>query len=192
MRVPISWLKTFVDIDLPVEELAERLNLAGIEVEVIEGSGEDQVLVLSILANTARAQSIAGVAREVAALTGSALHEDLDLADLPAQTDSLRPTADVAPELCRRFSVAEVANVKVTTSPSWLQRRLVLAGVDPINNIVDAANYVMFELGQPMHTYDAALLPDMRLGVRMARVLETLHTIAQPDDDDPIALPDGV
>ena len=65
MRVPISWLKTFVDIDLPVEALAERLNLAGIEVEQIEGTGADQVLVLSILANTARAQSIVGVAREV-------------------------------------------------------------------------------------------------------------------------------
>jgi phenylalanyl-tRNA synthetase beta chain len=192
MRVPISWLKTFVDIDLPVEELAERLNLAGIEVEFIEGSGADQVLVLSILANTARAQSIVGVAREVAAITGSALHEDLDLADLPEQTASLRPTAAVAPELCRRFSVAEVANVKVTTSPPWLQHRLVLAGVDPINNIVDAANYVMFELGQPMHTYDADLLPDMRLGVRMSRVLERLHTIAQPDDEDPIVLPEGV
>jgi len=192
MRVPISWLKTFVDIDLPVEELAERLNLAGIEVEFIEGSGEDQVLLLSILANTARAQSIVGVAREVAALTGSALHEDLDLADLPEQSASLRPTAAVGPELCRRFSVAEVVNVKVTTSPPWLQHRLTLAGVDPINNIVDAANYVMFELGQPMHTYDAALLPDIRLGVRLSREGERLHTIAQPDDDDPIALPDGV
>ena len=192
MRVPISWLKTFVDIDLPVEELAEKLNFAGIEVESIEGSGADQVLVLSILANTARVQSIVGAAREVAAITGSTLHEDLDLVGLPEQTASLRPTAGVAPELCRRFSVAEVTNVKVTTSPPWLQRRLALIGVEPINNIVDAANYVMFELGQPMHTYDADLLPDMRLGVRLSRAGERLHTIAQPDDEEPIALPEGV
>jgi phenylalanyl-tRNA synthetase beta chain len=192
MRVPISWLKTFVDIDLPVEELAERLNFAGIEVEQIESSGADQVLVLSILANTARAQSIVGVAREVAAITGSTLHEDLELVGLPEQTTSLRPTVAVAPELCRRFSVAEVANLKVTASPSWLQRRLGLMGVEPINNIVDAANYVMFELGQPMHTYDAALLPNMRLGVRLSREGERLHTLAQPDDEEPILLPDGV
>lgn len=319
MRVPLSWLKSFVDINLPVDMMAERLNLAGIEVDQIEGVGAfdlkvvvgevrertdlaasehasmilvdigdrllkvvstalnsrtlppgtkvavatpgatlidesgpqfhtisvssgtlygtqseavlcsaavlgtgsshdilildtntlvgspviealppqpdweaDQVLVLSILANTARVQSILGTAREVSAITGAPLHEIVDIDDPAPSVDSLLPKADVAPELCRRFSVADVDRINVGTSPRWIQRRLALAGVEPINNIVDAANYVMIELGQPMHTYDAARLPNTQLGVRLSREGDRLHTIAQPDTDEPMVLSEGL
>jgi phenylalanyl-tRNA synthetase beta chain len=115
----------------------------------------DAVLEISVLPNIARAASILGVAREVAALTGQPLKQS---------TYHLNGTGpDVAhgvkveildPDLCRRFTATIVRDVKVGPSPYWMQRRLRLTGQRPINNLVDVSNYVMFDLGQPIHTFD--------------------------------------
>lgn len=119
----------------------------------------DVVLDLDITPNLARCMSILGVAREVAALTGAELH--------PPDTSMHAEGAPVAeqvrieiedPELCNRYSATLIHNVQVGPSPFWMRRRLAMAGQRPISNMVDVTNYVMLELGQPLHAFDYDLL----------------------------------
>lgn len=138
----------------------------------------DEVLEIDILPNTARALSILGLAREVAALTGAQLH--VPEVTIEARGPSIVGRAQVTvetPELCPRFSATLIEGVTIGPSPLWMQRRLMLAGMRPIFNIVDVSNYVMLELGQPNHTFDADKVADMHLVVRQARPGERLTTL---------------
>jgi phenylalanyl-tRNA synthetase beta chain len=115
----------------------------------------DAVLDISVLPNVARAASILGVAREVAALTGQALKQPAyDLHGTGLDVAAGVKVEILDPDLCRRFTATIVRNVKVGPSPYWVQRRLRLAGQRPISNLVDVSNYVMFDTGQPIHTFD--------------------------------------
>ncbi len=331
MRVPISWLKDYVDITLPIAELAERMTLAGLEVAAVEqvgaewdrdkifvgeivevqphpnadrltiavveyGTGEpmavvtgapnirvgdtgqkvpfaargarlidghsetlkyislkptkirgvrsegmvcsekelgisedhegimileddapvglplqdylgDTVLELDLTPNLARGFSIIGVAREVAALTG----QKPRLGDWPQLAEKAGPPSmpwvelEIAdPELCPRYSAALVRDVHIGVSPPWLQRRLTLAGMRPINNIVDITNYVMLEWGQPLHAFDYDGLRDRDgstppsgvpvIIVRRARLAEWMTTLDGEDHDlteDMLLITDG-
>jgi phenylalanyl-tRNA synthetase beta chain len=115
----------------------------------------DAVLDISVLPNVARAASILGVAREAAALTGQPLKQpayELHGTGLEASQGVKVEILD--PDLCARFTATIVRDVKVRPSPYWVQRRLRLAGQRPISNLVDVSNYVMFDIGQPIHTFD--------------------------------------
>lgn len=138
----------------------------------------DEVLDIDILPNTARALSILGVAREVAALTGAQLHMPEVAIDAtgPSIEGRVKVTVE-APDLCPRFSATLIEGVAIGPSPLWMQRRLTLAGMRPIYNIVDVSNYVMLELGQPNHTYDADKVADQHLIVRLAQPGERITTL---------------
>ncbi len=115
----------------------------------------DVVFDIAILPNIARAASILGVAREAAALTGQALKQPpYELYGTGPQVSEGVKIEILDPDLCRRFTGTIVRNVKIAPSPYWVQRRLRMAGQRPISNLVDVSNYVMFDLGQPIHTYD--------------------------------------
>ena len=297
MKVPLSWLKDYVDITLPVDKLAERLTLAGLEVESVTRIGEmwerDKLFVGQILAVTqhpdadrlvlarveygaaepltvvtgapnlypyagqdlngrgpkvafavvgarlidghsaerkiatlkagkirgivsqgmvcsekeldlsdehegililpddapvgmplvdymgdavvefdikgafGHLQCVVGIARETAALTGQPMRRDV-LTILDRQPVAIVPDADFtgiviqAPDLCLRYSAALIEGVQVAPSPLWMQQRLARAGMRPINNVVDITNYVMLELGQPLHAFDYELLRERR------------------------------
>jgi len=131
----------------------------------------DAVLDISILPNTARAASILGVAREVAALTGGRLKdvggktmdEALDKGKRRDEKATIGGRASIeitAPELNPRFVLGLIENVEIRPSPYRVQRRLKLAGMRPISNIVDATNYAMFEVGEPLHAFDYDVLMD--------------------------------
>ncbi|HNP71199.1 MAG TPA: phenylalanine--tRNA ligase subunit beta [Kouleothrix sp.] len=138
----------------------------------------DEVLEIDILPNTARALSILGVAREVAALTGARLH--IPEVTIAATGPSIEGRAQVTveePDLCPRFSATLIEGIEIKPSPLWMQRRLTLAGMRPIYNIVDVSNYVMLELGQPNHTYDADKVAGQHLIVRLARPGERITTL---------------
>ncbi|NLX11866.1 MAG: phenylalanine--tRNA ligase subunit beta [Chloroflexi bacterium] len=119
----------------------------------------DAVLDIDILPNVARAYSIVGVAREVAALTGEKLR--LPSFEVQMDGDPIEGRAAIEirePELNPRFCAALIQDIEIRPSPQWMQHRLRLAGMRPINNVVDATNYVMLELGQPLHAFDYDIL----------------------------------
>jgi phenylalanyl-tRNA synthetase beta chain len=290
MRVPLSWLREYVDVNLEPEALAERLTLLGMEVKGIERRGEewrnvvvgellavekhpradrlsltrvttgsgpdleivcgatniavgqrvpvalpgavlpgdrriertekmgvvsngmlcsgdelgltsdaDGILILSndspigaaladlygdvildidVKPNRGDALSILGIAREVAAVTGAEIRwpeTDVEETGGPV-SDRLRVEVEDA-RLCPRFVGRWVSGVSVGPSPDWVQMRLLAAGMRPLSNVVDASNYVMLELGKPIHTFDAAAVADGRIVVRTARAGERLETL---------------
>ena len=138
----------------------------------------DVVFDIDLTPNLARALSILGVAREVAAITGVPLRmPEMPLGAIgPAIEGRARVTVEV-PELCPRFTATLIEGVTIRPSPLWMQRRLILAGMRPINNIVDVSNYVMLELGEPSHPFDADKVADQHLIIRLARPGERLMTL---------------
>ena len=325
MRVPISWLREYVDITLPIEELAERLTLAGLEVEQIERIGDwwdrdrifvgevvevrphpnadrlviavvdygaaepmavvtgapnlkvgdrgvkvafatagariidghaegqqmvtlkpskirgvpsegmvlsekelgiseahegimelppdapvgtplvdylgDTVLHIELTPNLAHALSITGIAREVAALTGQKLRLPAPILRGVGEPAERQVTVEIAdPDLCPRYVAAIIRNVEIGPSPFWMQRRLTLAGMRPINNVVDITNYVMLEIGQPLHAFDLDLLRPKAPGERPAIIVRrarsgeqmtTLDGIERTFDDQMLLITDG-
>ncbi|MGQ9553684.1 MAG: phenylalanine--tRNA ligase subunit beta [Anaerolineae bacterium] len=148
----------------------------------------DVILTIDITPNLARCLSIIGVAQEVAALTGQDLHvAEPFVLEMGAPAAKQVEVEIADPDLCSRYCATVIRNVTVVPSPFWLQRRLTLAGVRPINNIVDITNYVMMEWGQPLHAFDYDLLHGRNGGrppsepplirVRRARVGERMTTL---------------
>ena len=126
----------------------------------------DPVLVIELQPNRPDCMGLVGVARELAAVQRVALREP-KVAKLSPDLDPKRLTVRVEdPEGCRRFGAAYLENVKIGPSPKWMQERLTAAGMRPIHNAVDITNYVMLELGQPLHAYDADRLKGRSLVAR--------------------------
>lgn len=142
------------------------------------GIVKDAVFDLNIEANRPDAMSMVGVARDLAAKLKVQFE-----APTPTSVVSSAPGASVvpgsisAPDLCDRLTVTVIRNVAVTESPDWIKSRLTAAGMRPINNLVDASNYVMLEMGAPSHAFDLDKLAGGRIGVRWAKVNETLVTL---------------
>jgi phenylalanyl-tRNA synthetase beta chain len=169
MKLPVSWMREFVDLPDGPMPVAGRLAACGFAVDGIEGD----VIDFDVTANRPDALSIYGLAREASAAFDTPLRP-LHLAPTPAGPAPIR--VSIADTGCGRYALA-VADVRVGPSPSWLADRLTAAGVRPINNIVDITNYVMIELGQPMHAFDVARLAGPELRVRRARADEPLTTL---------------
>ena len=154
----------------------------------------DPVLVLELQPNRPDCMGIVGVARELAAVQRVALHEPA-LAKLRHDLDPKRLTVRIEdPEGCRRFGAAYLENVKIGPSPAWMQERLVAAGMRPIHNAVDITNYVMLELGQPLHAYDADHLRGEALVARRAHPGESIRTLDGVDrllSPDVLVIADG-
>jgi phenylalanyl-tRNA synthetase beta chain len=130
----------------------------------------DVVLDLDITPNLARCMSVVGVAREVAALTGARLHlPDTSMVATGAPVNEQVQIEIEDPEFCNRYSATLIRDIAVGASPFWMRRRLAMAGQRPISNMVDVTNYVMLELGQPLHAFDYDLL--------LARAKETGHDV---------------
>ena len=198
MKVLVSWLREFVDVPGTPEEIAATMSVRGFAVEGIDPVGEDAVLDFEITGNRPDCMSVIGIAREVATAYG------LPMAGPPSAGPALRenrhrrpgsaeggPGAGVTeagpagraidvfidnPDLCPRY-VGAVADVTVGPSPDWMQSRLRAAGIRPISSIVDITNYVLIELGQPMHAFDSSLVGGAQIRVRTARTGETLKTL---------------
>lgn len=136
----------------------------------------DDVIEFEITPNLVHAFSVLGIARELAAIVASPVKRP-DLADLSSVARDDTRVEIVDPGLCGRYALAVVENVKIGASPDWMQRRLTAAGMRPVNNIVDITNYIMNEIGQPMHPFDADQLAGERIIVRPARPGERIETI---------------
>ena len=201
MRLLISWVRDFVDVTAPAADVAEKLALRGFEVAEIETlPGGDAVIDFEVTANRPDCLSVIGFAREIATLYDLPVLQPsespgarLSLAPVTVgQSDRLKVTLEDA-ELCPRY-VAAVADVTATTSPSWMRERLQAAGIRPISPIVDVTNYVLMELGHPMHAFDLARLGGAELRIRRARggeSLTTLDGVARRLDPDMLVIADA-
>ncbi|MES2208938.1 MAG: phenylalanine--tRNA ligase subunit beta [Chloroflexota bacterium] len=142
----------------------------------------DIVLDVDVKPNRGDALSIVGLAREIAALTGAPLREpEIDVIEAGAPVLERLSVAVEDPTLCPRFVGRWVSGVRVGPSPDRIQMRLLAAGIRPISNVVDASNYVMLELGKPIHTFDGSAVHDGRMSVRRARPGERLTTLDHVD-----------
>src|SRR5262249_27597337 len=139
---------------------------------------DDHVLEVEITPNRPDCLSIVGIARELSALTGARFH--LPAVKLKESGEPARALARVvieAPDLCHRFTARVISGVTIGPSPAWLQARLRAVGLRAISNVVDATNYVLWELGQPLHAYDHATVADATIVVRRARDVERFTTL---------------
>lgn len=139
------------------------------------------ILDVEVSANRSDWLSLIGVAREVAALTDTRLRlPDLELEEAPPPAYEEVELEIADPALCGRYTARIVRGVRVGPSPEWMQRRLLAAGMRPINNVVDVTNYVMLEWGQPLHAFDCTTLrglPVPRIAVRPAAPGEAITTL---------------
>ena len=190
MKVLVSWLREFVDVPGSPDDIARMMSVRGFAVEGIEPLADgDAVLDFEITANRPDCMSIAGMAREVATAYGLPIQDaarsgpagGATSLNAPGEPEGSATHAGIDivienPDLCPRYAGA-VADVIVGPSPIWVQARLHAAGVRPISNIVDVTNYVLLELGQPMHAFDLARLAGAQIRVRAARPGETIRTL---------------
>ncbi len=188
MLVPVQWLREYANVELGTQALADRLTMAGLEVEeVIEQAGA-AVLSTYVTPNRPDLLSVVGVAREVSALLRIPLNPpEPSFREGEVEASSLAKVEIHSPVNCPRYSARVITGVQVADSPEWMQKRLIAAGLRPINGVVDATNYVLLELGQPLHAFDYDLLEDHCIIVRQAKPGEKITTI---DDEERTLDPD--
>ena len=178
MKLLYNWLKEFVDATASPADLRARLSLSGTAIDSVEESAAGPVLDAEITANRPDCLGHYGMAREVAAIYRLALKPvNPQLKESAEKISSATRVEIECPELCGRFTARVLRGVKVQPSPDWLRQRLEAIGQNSINNVVDVTNYVMFELGQPLHAYDFDKLSEKRIVVRRARPGEKLRTL---------------
>lgn len=178
MRIPLSWVKKFIDITYSPQELSDILTLAGLEVESIESHKDDIVFDISFTPNLGHCMSVFGLARELSALL-----------DVPLKTHafSLRESAEPIErhahvaiydrKKCLRYCCRVVFDVEVGPSPQWMQERLAVAGMRSINNLVDIGNLILLEFGQPLHFFDYDCIADKRILVTSEGDHPTMETL---------------
>ncbi len=178
MKVSLNWLKEFVEVPVEPRRLKAHLISVGLNVESYAESGDDCIFEIEVTTNRPDCLSHYGVAREVATL----YRKRLKRLEYPLR-ESSAPASDEAsieilnPELCSRYCGRVVQGVEVKPSPAWLARRLEAIGQRPINNVADITNYVLMELGHPMHAFDLARLTARKIVVRKAKSGEHLRTL---------------
>jgi phenylalanyl-tRNA synthetase beta chain len=178
MNISFDWLKNLIDIDLTAEQTAAELTRVGLAVEGIHEQRDDFVLDIDLTSNRPDCLSHIGVARELGVSTGKPLKFVDAPPEVPVPAVLAESRAKIEdPDLCYRFTARIIRGVKIGPSPEWLVKRLEAVGERSINNVADITNYVMLELGQPMHAFDLDELCENRVVVRRARAGETITTL---------------
>ncbi|MCK6476090.1 MAG: phenylalanine--tRNA ligase subunit beta [Phycisphaerales bacterium] len=200
MKISVAWLNRYLSPPTVTADEAEQVLMhVGFPIESREPlPGGDTRLDVEITSNRGDCLSHVGLAREIAAKTGRTLV--LPKADLPAPRPGLGKAADLVklentrPDLCPLFTIRVIRGVKVGGSPAWLRDALEAVGQRSISNVVDASNYVNFELGNPSHAFDMARLGGAKVVVRTARPGEKLTTLdgkARELSEDDLVVADG-
>ncbi len=178
MKVVYNWLKDFVDVTAPPQELASRLALSGTNIASVEIGPHGAVIDAEVSSNRPDCLGHYGIAREVGAIYKLPLkHVAPKPPESPAKAADAIKVGIQSPELCGRFTARVIRNVKIQPSPKWLKDRLEASGVASISNVVDISNYVMLELGHPLHTFDYDKVRDHRIVVRRAKSNEKMRTL---------------
>ncbi len=193
MRVSLDWIKEFVDVTASAGDVAHRLTMAGLEIEGMETVGEDVVMEVNVTPNRPDCLNVFGLAREVAALYGlpiklpaSAIPADLLPSDVHVDID--------APDLCPRYTGRSIHDVTIRQSPDWMKTRLEKCGIRSINNVVDITNYVLLELGHPLHAFDMAKITGRKIRVAQAgkdRLMTTLDSVERKMPEETLLIWDA-
>ena len=178
MKISYSWLKEFVDITVEPAVLGQRITQVGLALESLEDREGDTVLDLDVTTNRPDCLNHLGVAREIRVIYGGSLRRPQFQLKEGSKAASEAFSVSIAdPDLCGRYCARYIRGVKIGPSPDWLKKRLEAVGIRSINNVADITNYVMMELGHPMHAFDADKLRGQQIIVRRAEVDEKLTTL---------------
>src|SRR5215510_12661679 len=178
MKISFNWLKEFIDINETPQQLGTRFTNLGLAVDALDSQGEDSIFDLDVATTRPDCLSHLGVAREAAASYAKPLKRpQFHLHESGTQAEEIFSITIADPDLCARYCGRYIAGVKIGPSPDWLKKRLELLGVRSINNVADVTNYVMLELGQPLHAFDADTLQRKQIIVRRAELDEKITTL---------------
>lgn len=184
MKISFSWLKDYFKTSRSAETVAETLTDAGLEVDGIETTAKgEQVFEISLTPNLAHCNSVRGVARELAALMKEKLEEKKSEVK-ESSGEPIEKWVKVGVEntaACPRYACRVITGVLVKESPAWLKERLEECGLRSVNNVVDITNYVMLDLGQPLHAFDLAKIEGKQIVVRNAKKGEHLVAINEKE-----------
>jgi phenylalanyl-tRNA synthetase beta chain len=178
MEFSLSWLAEYVDLPADPRELARGLTAAGLAVEGIAVHGDDTILDVEVTTNRPDCMNHFGLAREISVLYDRPLRRPPT--DPPEGAERIEGAARIVVEDregCPRYAARVVRGVTIGPSPEWLRQRLEAIGLRPINNVVDVTNFILWELGQPLHAFDLAKLAQATIVVRRARAGERLVTL---------------
>lgn len=192
MRLVVSWLREFVDVKASPQEIADKLAVRGFELASIERLADDDAVIdFEVAANRPDCLSVLGLAREVATVYDLPLTLPSSESLPTGRSERVKVTIE-DDEPCPRYAAA-VAEVKIGTSPGRMTDRLQAAGVRSISTIVDVTNYVLLELGHPLHAFDLQKLAGSEIRVRRAKPgepLTTLDGVERKLDPDMLAIAD--
>ena len=180
MKISYQWLGDFVNLDVDASGLAKILTKVGLAVEEIEEVENDSILDVEVTTNRPDCLNHLGIAREIAAQLGLRLNspdfsppqDEEDLSNQFSAQVSIKNR-----ELCPRYAARVLSGFTIGDSPDWLKARLEAVGQRPINNIVDITNYVLLEVGHPLHAFDYHKLDEHRIIIRTAKPSERLTTL---------------
>lgn len=188
MKTTYKWLESYVATGLSAREVADKLTMAGTEVEGFDEVGDDVCFTLEVTSNRTDCLSVIGLARELAATTGKRVqHPKVEYQSAKTRADQVSSVV-IEPDAlkaCPRYTAQVIRGVKVGPSPEWLRKRLEGIGLKPINNVVDVTNFVLFETGQPLHAFDLNQLAGKRIIVRMAKAGERFDPLVDRKRDKP-------
>src|SRR5690349_21719465 len=178
MLISYEWLGDYVETRLSQEELREKLTMVGLAIDAVEQHNSDAVLDVEVPSNRPDCLSHVGIAREVSVIERQPLRlPEINSFKTEGRAETLTSLEIKDADLCPRYAARLVRGVKIGPSPEWLVKRLETIGQRPINNVADITNYVLHELGQPLHAFDFHRLAGRRIGVRRAAAGEKLKTL---------------
>jgi len=182
MRISLNWLKDYIELDLSLPVLIEKLNMIGLMVEDWEEKGSDVILDIETYANRPDTLGHLGVARELAAALELGIKEQKwPLTEIEQKTSDLADVRIWDDELCPRYSGMVIKGIQVGPSPEWLRKRIEAVGLKPINNVVDVTNYVLFATAHPIHAFDLAKISGRKIIIRKAKDAEVLRSLEGND-----------
>jgi len=182
MKVSLNWLNTYLDRPIDADEAESVMLELGFPLESAEPTppeaGDDLLLDFEVTSNRSDCLSHVGIAREITAGSDRTLQPPaITLPETSQPVSELTSVTLDAPDACPTYTARVITGVKVGPSPDWLATRLIAIGLRPVNNIVDITNFVLHELGQPLHAFDLDKLADQQIVVRKAAKGETMTAI---------------
>ena len=177
MKISYEWLREYINTKVSPGTLAGWLTMAGHEASLIKQNKGDVVFDIEVTPNRPDCLSHIGIAREISAATGKPFRlGHIKLLKTPREKKGFKIVRDDK-AMCPFYTMRILRNVKVAPSPKWLAKKISSIGLSPINNIVDIANFVLFETGHPLHAFDLDKLSGNEIIIRKARAGESIITI---------------